>query len=47
MSKKTKKPFNKTMFELVFKCIKCDSIAYEVEKGSYYCPKCGFKWEIN
>lgn len=37
---------NSTMSEIVHRCIKCESIAYEVNPEVYHCSKCGFEWEV-
>lgn len=36
------------MGELVHRCLKCNSIAYEIEEGVYRCSdeNCGFEWEV-
>jgi predicted nucleic acid-binding Zn-ribbon protein len=36
----------KSMQDLVHKCIKCNTVAYEVKPGKFHCPDCGFEWEI-
>ena len=35
-----------TMEEVVFKCLKCNTIAYEIDPNVYHCPECGFEWEV-
>lgn len=35
-----------TMEEVVHKCIRCNSVAFEVAPGYYHCPKCNFEWEV-
>jgi DNA-directed RNA polymerase subunit RPC12/RpoP len=35
-----------TMNEVVHRCIRCDTQAYEVKPGLYHCPDCSFEWEI-
>ena len=37
---------DKTMEELIFRCLRCDHIAYEIDDEIYYCPECGFSWEV-
>ena len=36
----------KNMKDLIVRCVRCDSIAYEVEDGTYECSECGFSWEV-
>jgi len=36
-----------TMTDYVHKCLKCNSVAHEVEPDKYACDNCGFEWEIN
>lgn len=38
---------DKSMFDLVHKCLRCDEMAYEFEFGVYKCSKCGFIWEVS
>lgn len=35
-----------SMRSLIHRCLKCNSIAYEVDENLYRCPNCGFEWEI-
>lgn len=35
-----------TMKDLVHKCLRCESISYEVKPRFYHCPECGFEWEV-
>jgi hypothetical protein len=34
------------MGDYVHKCLKCNTVCYEVDEGSFKCPKCGFEWEV-
>jgi len=34
------------MNDYIHKCLKCNSIACEVEPNLYRCPICGFEWEV-
>lgn len=34
-----------SMVNLVTKCIRCNSIAFEIEEGIWKCPKCNFEWD--
>lgn len=34
------------MSDYVYRCLKCNKIAYEAEEGLYKCNACGFEWEI-
>jgi len=36
-----------SMYDVVHKCIRCDSVAYDLGDGNFECPDCGFTWEIN
>lgn len=35
-----------TMTDYVHKCLRCNSVAHEVEQDKYICDECGFEWEI-
>jgi len=35
-----------TMGELIHKCLRCETIAYETMPGLFHCPECGFEWEV-
>ena len=34
------------MTDYVHKCLKCNSVAHEIEQDKYVCDVCGFEWEI-
>lgn len=34
-----------SMSEMVHKCLKCKTTAFEIEPGLFHCPECGFEWE--
>jgi len=34
------------MGDYVHRCLRCQTLAYEVEENSYKCPSCNFEWEI-
>jgi uncharacterized Zn ribbon protein len=34
------------MTDYVHKCLKCNSVAHEIEPDLYVCDECGFEWEI-
>ena len=34
------------MGDYIHKCLRCQSLAYEVEKNLYRCPICDFEWEV-
>jgi len=36
----------KTPLEIMHKCIKCETLSYEIKPNLYHCPDCGFEWEI-
>ena len=44
----TETAVNTSMLDLVHRCIKCQTIAFEVEVGMYKCSdsECGFEWEV-
>jgi acetyl-CoA carboxylase beta subunit len=35
-----------TMQEIIHKCLRCDTISYEIQPQLYHCPDCGFEWEV-
>ena len=35
----------KTMGEIIHRCLKCNSIAYEIKSNVYECSRCSFVWE--
>lgn len=35
-----------SMTDYVHKCLKCNSVAHEVEPDKYVCDECGFEWGI-
>ena len=35
-----------SMASMVHKCIRCNSIAYEIKPKYYHCTDCDFEWEI-
>jgi hypothetical protein len=35
-----------TMGGLIHKCVKCNSVCYEVGFDMYKCSLCGFEWEV-
>jgi len=35
----------RTMDEVVHRCLKCNSVAFEVMPESFVCSFCGFEWE--
>ena len=35
-----------TMTDYVHKCLRCNSVAHELEPDKYICEECGFEWEI-
>ena len=35
-----------TMQDLVHRCLRCETISYEVKPRHYHCPDCGFEWEV-
>jgi len=36
-----------TMNEIVHKCLRCETISYEVAPCFYRCPECRFEWEVS
>ena len=38
-----KKP---TMDDVIHRCLRCETVSYEVKEKLYHCPECGFEWEI-
>ena len=36
----------KSMLNMIHKCIKCGEIAVPIDKFNYKCPFCDFEWEI-
>jgi hypothetical protein len=36
----------KTMSDVVHRCLRCETISYEVKPRFYHCPDCGFEWEV-
>jgi predicted RNA-binding Zn-ribbon protein involved in translation (DUF1610 family) len=34
------------MEDVIHKCLRCNTISYEVSEGSFHCPECGFEWEV-
>lgn len=34
------------MSDYVHKCLKCQTICFEIEENRWECPKCGFSWEV-
>lgn len=34
------------MTDYVHKCLKCNSVAHEINPGVYVCDACGFEWEV-
>ena len=42
------KETERSMDECINRCLRCNSISYEVKKGSFKCsdPDCGFEWEV-
>lgn len=36
---------NSSMFDLVHRCLKCNSVAFEKKANLWHCPDCGFEWE--
>jgi len=36
---------SRTMREVVHKCLRCESISFETQPGTYCCPECNFEWE--
>ena len=41
----TSRPDERTMSEVVHKCLRCEHVAFETGPGSYCCPACDFVWE--
>ena len=39
-------PIVDSMQDLLHKCLRCESISYEVRPRHYLCPECGFEWEV-
>lgn len=37
---------NSTMNEVVHRCIRCNTISYEIAPNHYHCPECSFEWEV-
>jgi hypothetical protein len=35
-----------TMGEVIHRCLRCETISYEIKQGLYHCPECSFEWEI-
>lgn len=43
-----RKDATRSMDECINRCLRCNSISYEVKKGSFKCSDsdCGFEWEV-
>lgn len=39
-----KEEMPRSMNEIIHRCLKCDSVAYEISDEQYECPVCGFSW---
>lgn len=37
---------SRTMNELIHRCLRCETISYEVRPRFYHCPECNFEWEV-
>ena len=35
-----------SMQEIIHKCLRCDTTAFEIGPKLYHCPDCGFEWEV-
>lgn len=42
------KDFDSNEVDEEFRCLWCQSVSYEIDKGKFKCsnPICGFKWEV-
>lgn len=36
----------KSMRDMVHRCLRCDTVSYEIKPRLYHCPDCGFEWEV-
>ena len=34
-----------SMDQCVHRCLKCNTVAFEIAEGTYKCASCGFEWE--
>lgn len=37
---------NNSMNEIIHKCLRCNTIAFEIKHNLYHCPDCSFEWEV-
>lgn len=35
-----------TMQDMIHRCLRCETVSYEVKPRHYHCPDCGFEWEV-
>lgn len=35
-----------TMSEVVHRCLRCDTVSYEILPNLFHCPECCFEWEL-
>ena len=35
-----------SMQEVIHKCLRCNTISFEIGPKLYHCPDCGFEWEV-
>ena len=36
----------KSMKDMIHRCLRCETVSYEINPKHYHCPDCGFEWEI-
>ena len=34
------------MEDYIHRCLKCNTVCYEIGEGNFTCPKCSFEWEV-
>ena len=35
-----------TMDEMIHRCLRCETISYEIKPNVFHCPDCGLEWEV-
>jgi hypothetical protein len=39
-------PPQRSMKEIIHKCLRCGILSFEIGPKLYHCPDCGFEWEV-
>ena len=37
---------NNSMQEIIHRCLRCNTVSFEIGTKLYHCPDCSFEWEV-